>query len=186
MTEREQRPQPRPSDEANEEQLRLAHEQGHVMGRAVKQMILSEAQGQEYVVGDYLLAYAVEDAEGMYHLEGGKLVWHDPGEENAHVEVVVRDAADGRFIPGLMVFVTLTAADGREIGTRQHPFIWHPWLHHYGCNWSLPGDGVYSLRVRIEPADFMRHDKVNGARFAQAVVVDLGDVKIKTGRKISK
>lgn len=186
MTEREQRPQARPSDEANEEQLRLAHEQGHILGRAVKHMILLEAQGQEYVVGDYLLAYAVEHAEGMYHFEGGKLVWRDPGEENVHIEVVVRDAADGRFIPGLTVFVSLSDADGREVGTHQHAFIWHPWLHHYGRNWVLPGDGVYAMSVRVEPAEFMRHDRRNGARFGQAVSVDIGKVAITTGRKLSK
>lgn len=29
-------------------------------------------------VGDYLVGYAIEDAEGMYHLEDGELVWHNP------------------------------------------------------------------------------------------------------------
>jgi hypothetical protein len=185
MTQRDQQPQTRPSDEANQEQLRLAHEQGHILGRTVKHMILEEAQGEERVVGDYLIAFAVEHAEGMYHREGGRLAWHDPRGENAHIEVVVRDSADGRFIPGLAVFVTVLGPDGRELGTHQQPFVWHPWLHHYGRNWALPGDGRYSIRVAIEPPDFMRHDRVNGGRFTQPVSVVFSDVRIRTGQKLS-
>ena len=44
---------------------------------------------------------AVEEAEGMYVPKDGALEWQEPGDRNAHVEVAVRDAAEGRLIPGL-------------------------------------------------------------------------------------
>jgi hypothetical protein len=49
----------------------------------------------------------------------------------------------------------------------------------------VPGDGSYALRVRIEPADFMRHDKINGKRLAEPVEVEFRDVTIQTGQKRS-
>ena len=92
----------RPSDEANEEQLRLAKEQGEALQRAIDEMTKSEAyDGGEQRAGDYLIGYAVEEAEGLYHLWDGRLGWQEPEHENVHVEVAVRDGADGRFIPGL-------------------------------------------------------------------------------------
>jgi hypothetical protein len=162
----------RPSDEINDEQIALAKAQGTAFQRAVDNMTRKEAHGAEQRAGDYLVGYAVEHAEGMYHLRDGRLEWQEPADENAHVEVVVRDASDGRFIPGLTVYATLLDGAGHAIGTHQQPFLWHPWLYHYGRNWCVPGDGSYTLQVRIEPADFMRHDKINGKRFAEPVEVE--------------
>jgi hypothetical protein len=180
-----QRPPAWPSNEADEGQLRLARAQGEAYGMAVQQMIQVEARGAEQRAGEYLVGYAVEHAEGMYHLEAGELRWHEPEAENVHVEVVVRDGADGRFVPGLTVLATLVDAAGVEVGTHRQPFIWHPWLYHYGRNWRVPGDGEYTLRVRIEAPDFMRHDKVNGKVFAEPAEVEFTNVMIKTGQKKS-
>jgi hypothetical protein len=180
-----QRPPTSPSDEADEAQLRLARAQGEAFGMAVENMIVAEAHGAEQPAGDYRVGYAVEHAEGMYHLEGGELRWHDPQDENVHVEVVVRDGADGRFVPGLTVYATLLDAAGTEVGTHRQEFIWHPWLYHYGRNWRVPGDGEYTLRVRIEAAEFMRHDRTNGRRFAAPVEVEFTGVQIETGQKRS-
>ncbi len=118
----------------------------------------------------------------MYELDGGELRWIEPKDENLHVEVVVRDAADGRFVPGLEVRATLVAAGGSEVGTYVQPFLWHPMLHHYGRNWKVPGDGRYELTVRVDPATFMRHDGENGRRFTDAVEVTFPDVEVKTGK----
>ena len=94
-----------------------------------------------------------------------------------------RRPRDGRFIPGLDVTVTVSTADGEELGSHPQRFLWHPWLHHYGRNWTLPGDGSYDIAVHIRPAEFMRHDKENGARFAQPVEVEFKGVEITTGQK---
>ena len=181
----ERQPPVQPSDEATEEQLRLARAQGAAFGQAVTTMITSEAHGSERPVGDYIVGYAVEKAEGMYQLRNGQLEWVAPQEENAHLEVVVRDGADGRFIPSLTVYATLIDSTGNEIGTHQQPFLWHPWLYHYGRNWTLPGDDIYTLRIRIEAPEFGRHDKINGKRFAEPVEIEFVKVGITSGQKQS-
>ena len=106
----------------------------------------------------------------------------DPGEENVHVEVSVRDASDGRFVPGVPIFVTLIDPDGNEVGTHEQPQIWHPMIYHYGRNCVVPSDGEYTLRVRVEPPTFMRHDEVNGWRFTEPVEVEFTGVKVERGQ----
>ncbi|MCL4302562.1 MAG: hypothetical protein KJ077_43130 [Anaerolineae bacterium] len=58
-------PPMRSSDEATQEQLRLAKEQGNAFQKAVEHMTQKEAHGAEKQVADYLIGYAVEHAEGM-------------------------------------------------------------------------------------------------------------------------
>lgn len=174
-----------PSDEATEEQLQLAKKQGQAIEAALKEMTQNEAHGAEKRAGDYLVGYAIEHAEGMYRLQAGELVWYEPQNENAHIEVSVRDAADGRFIPGLTVRLTVLDENEQEVGTNEQPFLWHPWLYHYGRNWVLPGDGKYILHIYIEAPQFGRHDKKNGKRYADSVEVEFHDVKIETGQKKS-
>lgn len=178
-------PPMQPSDEAKEEQLRLAREQGDAYQQALEHMTQKEAHGAQKRAGEYLVGYAVEDAEGMYHSQDAHLMWQEPQNENVHIEITVQDGADRRFIPGLTVHVTVLSSNEEEFGTHQQPFLWHPWLFHYGRNWKVPGDGTYTLRVRIEAPDFMRHDKTNGKRFAEAVEVEFTNVKIETGQKKS-
>lgn len=174
-----------PSDEATQAQLVLAKKQGHAFEAALKEMTQQEAHGAEKRVGDYLVGYAVESAEGMYRLQGQELVWYEPQDENAHIEISVRDAADGRFVPGLVVRLTVFDENEKEVGTHEQPFLWHPWLYHYGRNWVLPGDGKYLLHVSIDAPDFPRHDKKNGKRYAESVEVEFENVNIKTGQKKS-
>ncbi len=173
------------SDESNRQQLDLAKAQGQSFDRAVKEMTRHEAHGRETRAGDYLVGIAVEDAEGMYHMRDGRLEWANPSDENAHIEVVVRDGADGRFIPQLRVRVTVLSKDGHEVGTHEQPFLWHPWLYHYGRNWTVPHDGEYTIRVHIDAPAFGRHDKTNGCRFASPVDVEFAGVHIETGQKRS-
>ena len=148
------------TSEASSRQLELAREQGEAYGRALEYMTGEVAHdGGEQEAGHYRIAYAVEEAEGMYEWADGELNWHDPGEENVHVEVAVRDAGDGRFVPGVRVLATLISPDGDEVGTHEQPLMWHPMMYHYGRNWIVPADGRYTLRVRVEPPTFMRHDE---------------------------
>jgi hypothetical protein len=99
-----------------------------------------------------------------------------------HVEVSVRDASDGRFVPGVRVFATLIDPDGNEVGTHERPLIWHPIIYHYGRNCVVSSDGEYTLRVRVEPPTFMRHDEVNGRRLTEPVEVKLTGVKVERGQ----
>jgi hypothetical protein len=180
------KPSMQPSDEATKKGLQFAREQGQAYQEALEYMTTQVAHGSKKLAGEYIVGYAVEEAEGLYHFKDGQLEWEEPGDMNAHVEVAVCDAADGRFIPALTVYATLIDSRGKEIGTHQQPFLWHPTLYHYGRDWQVPGDGEYRLRIRIEPPTFPRHDKANGKRYSQPVEVEFPNVQIKTGRKISK
>lgn len=172
------------SEEAKKEQLQLAKEQGQAYKKALEHMANKEARGETKPAGNFKVSYAVEKAEGMYHQVDGDLVWHDPADgENVHIEIAVQDGADLRFIPGLSVYATVVDKDENVVGTHQQPFLWHPWLFHYGRNWELPGEGEYTIRVHIDAPTFMRHDKKNGKRYAEPVDVEFTNVKIKTGQK---
>jgi hypothetical protein len=175
-----------PSDEATNDELEFARRQGAALDQALSYMIEQEAHGREAAAGEYLVGFAVEHAEGLYQWRGGELCWMPPDEENAHIEVSVRDAADGRFLPGLRVVLTVTEESGRKVGSHEQPFLWHPWLYHYGRNWTLPGDGEYTLRIHIDPPTWGRHDLKNGRRFAAPVDVEFQRVAIQTGRKCSR
>lgn len=172
------------SEEASAGQLEMAREQGNSYVKALEEMAYRVASDSGMTrAGDYVVAYAVEHAEGMYRMDGNELVWMEPQGENCHVEISVRDAADNRFIPGLIVHVRLTGSDGMDVGYHRQEFLWHPWLYHYGRNWEVPGDGDYRMDVSIEAPAFARHDPQNGKRFADDVEVTFENVKIKTGQK---
>jgi hypothetical protein len=168
------------SDEATQDELDMARHQGDVFGDALDHMITSVAdRGEEIHAGPYLVSYAIEEAEGMYEPdENGELVWQEPENENVHLEVSVRDAADGRFIPELTVHARLINSRGVDVGMHRQHFIWHPWVYHYGRNWHVEKSGDYSLEVRIEAPTFARHDKKNGKRYAEDVEVTFSPVKI--------
>ncbi|HEX6011500.1 MAG TPA: iron transporter [Geminicoccaceae bacterium] len=175
----------RPSDEADERQLAMAQEEGAAYQRSLAYMVEEVADsGGRRLVGDYIIAFAQERAEGMYQLKAeGQLEWMEPGDANCHLEVSVSDAADQRFVPALDIEATLIPAEGAPVGPFKVPFVWHPGLYHYGANVRVPGDGRYTLRIRAAPPTFMRHDRVNGRRYADTVEVEFKDVKIETGRE---
>lgn len=170
------------TDEADEKQLLHARVQGSAYHDAVLHMIENVAQtGAMQEAGDVLIAIAVEEAEGMHVLDDGELTWQEPA-GNLHLEVAVMDAGDHRFVPGLEVLVTAIDEGGQELGTHEHPMLWHPMILHYGRNWDLPGDGSYTFRVHVEPASFPRHDEVNGRRYTEPVDVEFRDIEVQTGR----
>jgi uncharacterized cupin superfamily protein len=178
------RPPMAESEESTERQLELARRQGAALQEAVDAM--DEESDSGVLVeraGDYAIAIAVEEAEGMWMPHDGELRWQNPERENCHVEVCVRDGADGRFVPGLAVTVTLIDPDGSEVGTHEQPFLWHPWLYHYGRNWTVPEEGEYTVRVRVEASTFMRHDHENGRRYLEPVEVEFASVPIEPDQK---
>lgn len=184
--ERAPRPPEKPSDEADARQLALARREGEAYGEALEYMVSEVADtGGEQRGGDYVIAFAQERAEGMYRPGANdELAWEEPAAgENCHLEIAVRDAGDGRFVPYLTVRVMLTPAEGgQRVGPVVLPFLWHPGLYHYGANLAVAGDGEYSLHVRVEPPSFPRHDRTNGRRYAECVEVEFPRVRITTGR----
>jgi hypothetical protein len=171
------------SSEADATQLDLAREQGRAYRKALDHMVENVAHdGGMQPADQYLVAYAIEEAEGMFMWEDGGLVWHDPEEDNLHVEIAVCDASDGRFIPELTVTATLIGPDGEEVGTHRHELLWHPMMLHYGRNWKVPADGTYTLKVHVDPPTFMRHDEINGRRFEHPVETTFKGVKVERGQ----
>jgi uncharacterized protein involved in high-affinity Fe2+ transport len=177
-------PPMQPSNEATAEQLKLAKAQGDAYAKALQAMD-KESGAQTQRAGDYEIAVVAERAEGMYHAGDGQLRWMEPEHDNVHFEVAVRDAADGRFIPGLHVRIHVDKVGGDHVGEGELPFIWHPWLFHYGQNWWVPGDGDYRVRVHVAPPTWHRHDKQNGNRYSQPADADF-TVTVKTGQKRSE
>jgi hypothetical protein len=174
-----------PSDEADERQLELAQEEGEAYQRSLRYMSQDVANtGDMKAVDDFEVAFAQEEAEGMYHFRDGELEWVEPDEDdNCHLEVAVSDVADGRFVPALEVTATLESEGGEEVGPVELPFVWHPGLHHYGKNLQVPGDGTYTISVHVDPPTFPRHDEQNGNRYDEAVDVEFEDVHVETGRE---
>jgi hypothetical protein len=173
-----------PSEAVDQRHLELARAEGEAYQRAVRHMATEVAHdGGQTEMGGYVVGYALEEAEGLYVPDDeGSLEWVEPAGENCHLEVAVGDAADGRFVPGLDVTATLTSADGEQVGPVELPLLWHPGLYHYGANLTVPGDGTYELRIRIEPAPFMRHDRENGDRYAEATEVVFDEIDVETGQ----
>jgi uncharacterized protein involved in high-affinity Fe2+ transport len=182
-TDTQQLPPMVPSDEATKAQLRLAQRQGDAYAKAVEAMD-KESGVQLQRAGDYEIGLVAEKAEGMYHPRDAQLHWIEPQDDNVHFEVVVRDAADGRFVPNLRVLIRVDTADGQHIGIGEVPFVWHPWLFHYGANWRVPGEGDYRVWVRVEPPTFMRHDRENGRRYIEPAEADF-TIHITPGQKHS-
>jgi len=172
-----------PSEEANERQLRVARAQGDALRGALDAMREETGHAEQIRSGDYIVGYAAEKAEGLYIWRDGRLEWTAPDQENVHIEIVVADAEDGRFVPGVEVTVTLTTEDGEEIGTHRHPLLWHPWLFHYGRNWQVPHGVPYELIARVSAMTLARHDKKNGSRFSTPVEVRFSNVRFETGQK---
>ncbi|GAB3670211.1 iron transporter [Halopiger thermotolerans] len=177
-------PELKPSDEVDERHLELARQAGDAYREAAEHMIEEVAEtGAKTESGDYIVGFAQEEAEGLYRMQDGGLEWEEPAEnENCHLEVVVASRADGRFLPGVDVRVTIEDDGDAVVGPTEIPFLWHPGLYHYGGNFELPGDGTYAITVEVDPPEWPRHDERNGDRFAEPVEERFEDVQIETGR----
>lgn len=176
-------PAKQPSDEVDENQIQQARTEGEAYHTSVTYMTSKVANaGGLKQSGDYYVGFAQEEAEGMWELRGeNDFEFVEPDDENCHVEIVVTDAEDKRFIPHLDISATLSNDDA-EVGPFDVPFLWHPGLHHYGRNVELPESGTYDLRVTVEPPTFHRHDEANGDRYGETVEVTFEDVDVETGQ----
>lgn len=173
------------SKEADKQQLKIARDQGDSFDKSVQAMRKETGRGKSIKVQDYLVTYTEENAEGLYEWEGKQLVWHNPERDNAHIEIVVEDAADGRFVPYLDVRATVfDSGKDKPLQELELPFMWHPWLYHYGTNLKIDS-GTYDLLVFISELHTPRHDKQNGKRFTKPVEVRFDNVSVTTGQKMN-
>lgn len=162
------------------DQLQLAQEVGHAVRAALDTI---EARGYPVRLrhaGDYLIAFYTTPAQGGYG-PGHGLRWYDAAPDaTTHFAVVVLDAVDSRFVPGLDVELEVWWGD--RLMTTRLPFEWDPVAHHYGIDAALPDARRFSVVIRIEAPTFQRHDQVNGLRYTKPVVVTLPAVEIVQGR----
>ncbi|CAN5160700.1 hypothetical protein BH11PAT1_BH11PAT1_5710 [soil metagenome] len=166
------------------EKKKLADNQGQTYQVALEKMKEDDVHASKEV-DDYIVSLACEDAEGMYMYDDlGKLSWMIPHQgENQHVEIVVQDKDDLRFLPGLEVSCKLIDEEDTVVADLKIPFIWHPFLFHYGINCIIPKAGKYRAEVFIKKPEFHRHDEEVGKRFEHDVTVTLGPVTLTPGRK---
>jgi uncharacterized protein involved in high-affinity Fe2+ transport len=166
------------------QQEQLVRNQGDAY-EASYDKLMAEDPHAETEVDDYKITASFEPAEGMYGMgPDGQLTWMTPQDgDNAHFEVIVRDRHDGRFLPGLDVHMRLFDEDGRQVAQTQVPFIWHPFVFHYGIDAKIPAEGDYSAEVEIPAPRWHRHDEVRGRRYEKDVKVRLGPVHLKPGTK---
>jgi hypothetical protein len=105
------------------------------------------------------------------------------------VAVAYEDGPNGfglaRLLDAAGVFLAYVTPHARAVLATELPFLWHPFLHHYGTNAAVPDEGPYRVSVRIAPAGFVRHDPVNGRRYAEPVEAHFENVGLTIGRKPS-
>ena len=162
----------------------LALKQGKAYEDALNYMKgLTNASSTE--TGDYIVTFAAEGAEGMYLMQRNLgLRWIIPNEkENQHLEIAVQDKLDLRFIPELDVKIFLKDKNRKIVSSKKLPFLWHPFLYHYGANVSIPKEGKYDVRVFISGAKFGRHDENKGRKYEKDIKVSIGSVFLKPGKK---
>jgi hypothetical protein len=162
----------------------LVRQQGDAY-QASYDMLMAEDPHAETEIDDYRVTASFEPAEGMYGMAtDGELAWQTPGPgSNQHFDVIVRDREDGRFLPGLDVHLRLSDGSGATVAETDVPFIWHPFVLHYGIDGRIPGEGDYTAEVSIAAPRFHRHDEIRGKRYRDPVTVRLGPVHLKPGTK---
>ncbi len=133
---------------------------------------------EKKTAGDYAISYRIGPAKGLYEFSAGKLEWQEPQQQNVHVDVIVKDVLDGRFLPGLNVVATLLDGRGGQAASSHLPFVWDPEQNHYGANVCVPESGAYLLQVHVHPATFNRTDKELGKRFVGDAHVSFENVRI--------
>lgn len=138
----------------------------------------SEGRSPAKTAGDYRISYSVGPAKGLYEFSAGKLEWKEPESGTAHLDVLVEDESDGRFVPGLHLVATLLDSKGAAVASHHLPFVWHPQQNHYGTNVKVPQSGDYLLQVHVYPATFVRADKERGERFIADAHVAFENVRV--------
>lgn len=168
--------------EDNARKIELAEKQGKAFSEALDYMKNMDNHAEK-TVDDYIISLASEEAEGTYQLKNGKLEWHVPKKEfNTHLEIVVRDKKDQRFIPGLNIKAKVFNEKDELVVEKDCPFLWHPFLYHYGAMFEIPKEGKYTVEVSFPAPEFHRHDEIKGKRYEKGVQIRI-PIEMETGRE---
>ncbi len=154
--------------------------QNDALQRALTFIVQKDFYDGYKIQANYLIAYSLESARKLTYQKDGAPTWLAPGEDNLHIGIAVHDDSDVHFISGLSVTVTVLDHNRYLLGSFKHPLLYRPNYRHYGRNWKLPGDGLYTLRIRVETPLEMLHDEINGQTYSARVEVEFRDVAIHT------
>lgn len=152
------------TNETTAQQLQFAHNQGEAAEKAMN-YLLNNAQGAEMSAGPYQIAYILEQPKDWYQVQNGNDKLYAP-DGNVFLSVVVRDGYDGRIVPGLEVKGEILDSDSTLVDQKELEFGIHPLLNRYGANFQIRAEGNYIVKIEIDPAQFWRHDPVNGDRYS--------------------
>jgi len=159
----------------------LARGEGDAIDRSLTEMLRrADVSGSQVRSGDYKVALTVQAARGAWDDRNGELRYESPNNNIgpvAHLDVSIRDAVTGRFIPGLEVRATILDSRKREIDTYLMPFMWHPWMNHYGLNVPVPGKGRYTVRIRADAPAFRRFGNTALRKFNKVIDVTVRNVR---------
>jgi hypothetical protein len=131
-------------------------------------------------INDYIVTVAVENSYGLYaHQTDGSLDWETPESFGTqHVEIIIQDRDDKRFVPYLDVKVKIFDKGNNLITESEAPFMWHPYAYHYGFDTTLPADGEYYFEVKVKKPKFDRHHLAHGKKYQEDIATMLGPVEI--------
>src|SRR5690554_6710405 len=151
----------------------LAEKQGESYTNALNYMktLIPNIEKEQ---GDYIITVLAKKAEGYYKVINKSLKWQNPEkDENIHIEIIVREKETLRFVPDIEVFCSLENKRFNFKRECDQPYIWHPFINHYGRNWKIPGDGIYKAAVSINIPKFNRHDEIRGKVFTKDFYVEV-------------
>jgi hypothetical protein len=133
--------------------------------------------------GDFLVAVDHDRPTGYYESNHAGLNWREAAPFNTvQFDVAVADANDGRFVPGLTVYLR-AERDGRTLAAGQCGFRWHPVLHRYAVDLRLP-PGHYDVTVHIAAPGFPREDHTVGCRYSDPVVLRFPHFEVRRTRSV--
>jgi hypothetical protein len=160
-------------------QEELARKQGDALIASMN-LHLEELVHTVKKIDDYIVTVAFEGADGMYGVdEKGELEWNKPGKFGAmHAQIIIQDRDDKRFVPNLEISVRIFDNEGTVITESDAPFMWHPYVFHYGLETVLPDEGEYIVEVKIQKPGFARHTKNHGKRYQSTVTARLDPIKV--------
>jgi len=134
------------------------------------------AEGGETTSGPWRIAYIVEPAEPWF--DGERFREPAPGETH-HIEILPIEADTGRLVPEVPIRVEVVDEAGEVVDAKALRFFYAEFFH-YANNFSIPEQGNYTLRARIEPPTFLRHgEQTDGPALAEGAEVEFEGVELK-------
>jgi hypothetical protein len=158
--------------------LQLARKQGEKYLDAVDYMVSVAERCERKEIGDYVVVFSQQKAEGMDGLSDGKPEGTKPDSAYCRIQIAVLDSIDKRFVPELKVRAKLTDEAGCLVADLNVPFVWHPALFHYGTDVSVAKSGRHDLHIAIEAPSFTRHRRFSGNRYATGVELTFKGLEI--------